>query len=37
MDEVGADRVGIRVSPFGGFLDVRTLNLLCGRLSMLWA
>jgi 2,4-dienoyl-CoA reductase-like NADH-dependent reductase (Old Yellow Enzyme family) len=22
VDEVGADRVGIRVSPFGGFLDV---------------
>ena len=21
-DEVGADRVGIRLSPFGGFLDV---------------
>lgn len=21
-DEVGADRTGIRVSPFGGFLDV---------------
>ena len=22
VDEVGADRVGIRLSPFGGFLDV---------------
>lgn len=21
-DEVGADRTGIRISPFGGFLDV---------------
>jgi hypothetical protein len=24
-DEVGADRTGIRVSPFGGFLDVSML------------
>jgi hypothetical protein len=22
VDEVGADRVGLRISPFGGFLDV---------------
>lgn len=28
VDEVGADRVGIRLSPFGGFLDVSAPLLL---------
>lgn len=34
MDEVGADRVGIRVSPFGGFLDVSCSRQCCVPLCM---